>query len=78
MKARPDVVSQLLNYRDLFPQTPLFTKYKDEPVKLKLVVAMIDQETKAFVEKNGIEVEEFKPSNYEAWYKLVIQKGTEA
>ena len=51
MRCRPDVVSQLQNYRDLFPDTPIFTKYKNEPIKLKVVAAMIDGQTKAFIEK---------------------------
>ena len=74
MKANPDVAAQLLNYRDLFPQTPLFSKYKDEPVKLMVVAALVDNETKAFIEKQGIEVVEFKPGNFEQWYKQVIEK----
>lgn len=78
MRCKPDVASQLLNYGDLFPQTPLFTKYKDEKVKLKVVCAMIDDTTKAFIEKHNIEVEMYKPSNYEAWYKFVIERNAEA
>jgi hypothetical protein len=76
MKAKPDVVSQLLNYRQLFPLTPLFQKYKDEPIELKLVVALIDDETKTFVENAGIEVEVFRPSNFEEWYRFTVEKDS--
>lgn len=74
MRARVEVVSQIKTYQNLFPQTPMFRKYKDEPVELRLVCAMIDDETRQFVEDAGIEVVMFKPSNYEKWYKLIIEK----
>jgi len=72
MKAKVEVVSQMFTYKSLFPQTPRFVDYKDLPVKLLLVCAMIDDETRKFVEQAGIEVELFKPSNYEEWYKRKI------
>jgi hypothetical protein len=77
MKCKPDVVSQLQNYRDLFPDTPDFDKYKNEPIKLKVVAAMMDEKTKEFIERNGIEVEIYRPSNFEEWYKFVVEKNTE-
>lgn len=78
MKAIPDVASQLLNYRDLFPQTPLFSKYKDEPIKLIVVAAMSDEATRTFIEKQGIEYVEYRPSNFDQWYKQVIERSAEA
>jgi len=74
MLAKPDVVGQLVNYGQLFPQTPMFEKYWNEPVKLKLVCSTIDGATKAFVESQGIEVEVYRGSNYEQWYNQVILK----
>lgn len=75
MRTKVEVVSQMLTYKYLLPQTPMFIKYKDLPIKLLLICAIIDNETRKFVEDAGIEVEIFKPSNFEAWYVQVIQKG---
>jgi hypothetical protein len=76
MRVKVEVVSQMQTYKNLLPQTPLFTKYKDLPIKMLLVCAMIDDETRKFVESAGIEIAVFKPSNFEDWYKYIIQKGT--
>ena len=78
MRARPDVVSQLLNYKQLLSKTPLFEKYWNEPIELQLVTAIIDVDVRAFVEEAGIEVIVYKPSNFEAWYKFVVQKERDA
>jgi len=75
MRAKVEVVSQMLTYKNLLPQTPMFLKYKDLPIKLLLVCAIIDDETRKFVEDAGIEVRIFRPSNFEEWYKIVLQKG---
>lgn len=72
MKADVDVVAQLMRYKTLLPQTPMFRRYYNLPIKLRLVCALIDDETKKFVEDAGIEVVEFKPSNYEKWYNYKI------
>ena len=74
MKCKPDVVSQLLNYKRLLPETPMFRKYADLPIKLKLVAALIDEDTIKFIESHDIEVEVFKPSNFEDWYKFTIER----
>jgi hypothetical protein len=76
MKAKVEVVSQMLTYKSLLPQTPMLIKYKDLPIKLLLVCAMIDDETRKFVESAGIEVEIYKPSNFEDWYKWKIEQKT--
>lgn len=78
MQGRPDVVAQLLNYKRLLPSTPLFKKYADLPIKLQMVVALIDDDTKQFVEDSGIEVVVYKPANYEAWYKQRILKNKDS
>jgi len=44
---------------------------------MRLVTAMIDEETRKFVESAGIEVEVFKPSNYDEWYKFKILQQAE-
>jgi len=72
MKAEPAVVSQLIHYGQLVPQTPMLVKYKDLPVKIKVVAAMVDDVTHAFIESQGIDVEIYKPTNFEQWYKQVI------
>jgi len=77
MKADQDVVGQLMNYRQLLPQTPMFIKYKDLPVKCRVVAAMCDDNVKALIEGNGIELEMFKPMNYEKWYTEKILKKQE-
>ena len=77
MKADQDVVGQLMNYRQLLPQTPMFVKYKDLPVKCRVVAAMCDDNVKALIEGNGIELEMFKPMNYERWYTEKILKKQE-
>ena len=74
MLAKPDVVGQLLNYAVLFPQTPMFEKYWSLPVKLKVVCSLTDEVTKKFIESQGIEVEIWKASNFDAWYEQVILK----
>jgi len=77
MRARVEVVSQLQTYKTLLPQTPMFRKYYPLPIKMRLVTAMIDEETRKFVESAGIEVEVFKPSNYDEWYKFKILQQAE-
>ena len=74
MLAKPDVVGQLLNYAVLFPQTPMFEKYWSLPVKLKVVCSLTDEVTKKVIESQGIEVEIWKASNFDAWYEQVILK----
>lgn len=74
MLAKPDVVGQLHNYAKLFPSTPMFEKYWSLPIRKRVVCSLIDGATKDFIESEGIEVEEFKASNYEAWYNQVILK----
>ena len=74
MLAKPDVVGQLLNYKMLFPQTAMFEKYKDLPVKLKVVCSMVDDNTRAFIESHGIEVEIYKGKNFDTWYNEKIAK----
>jgi len=74
MMAKPDVVGQLNNYAQLFPQTPMFERYWSRPVKKRVVCSLIDGATKEFIESSGIEVEVFKGSNYEEWYNAVILK----
>ena len=76
MRANQDVVGQLMNYRQLLPQTPMFSKYKDLPVRCRVVAAMCDEQTKALIEGNGIELEMFKPQNFEKWYaEKIVKKG---
>ncbi|NMC34958.1 MAG: hypothetical protein GYA36_21260 [Veillonellaceae bacterium] len=75
MRPKPDVVGQIQNYARLFPETPLFRRFKDMPLKLRVVAAMVDDDIKAFIEANGIEVEIYKPSNFDKWYDLVITQG---
>ena len=77
MRANQDVVGQLMNYRQLLPQTPMFIKYKDLPVKCRVVAAMCDEQIKALIEGNGIELEMFQPRNYEKWYTEKILKKQE-
>ena len=72
MLAKPDVVGQLKNYEMLFPQTPMFDKYKDLPLKTKVVCSLIDGATQQFIEQNGIEVEVFRGTNFEDWYQQTI------
>jgi hypothetical protein len=74
MRAVPDVVAQLQNYKLLFPQTPQFKKYANLPIRLILVCSLIDEATKTFVENAGIEVIMYKGKNYEEWFKAVIEK----
>ena len=77
MKAMPDVAAQLLNYKDLLPQTPLFYKYKDLPIKCLVVTALCDEQTSKFIKSQGIELEMFTPMNYEKWYTEKILKKQE-
>ena len=77
MLCKPDVVAQLLNYKDMFPDTAYFSKYRNEPIKLKVVAALTDEATKTFIEKHNIDFELYQPSFYEDWYKKAIQKISE-
>ncbi len=74
MKAEPSVIGQLLNYKNLLPQTPLFSKYREIPIAMQLVCAMIDKDTMELVEQAGIDVVMFKPSNYEEWLKVITER----
>ena len=74
MLAKPDVVGQLHNYAKLFPTTPMFEKYWSLPVRKRVVCSLIDGATKDFILSEGIEVEEFRASNYEDWYNYMILK----
>lgn len=74
MKAEPSVVSQVLVYKELVPQTALFKKYALLPVKAMIVAAMVDDVTHKFIESQGVNLEIYQPSNFEAWYKQVILK----
>lgn len=75
MRPKPDVVGQIRNYATLFAQTPLFKRFREMPLRLRVVAALVDDEIKAFIEANGIEVEVFKPSNYDEWYELVVKNN---
>lgn len=75
MKANHDVVGQLLNYKNLFPQTPLFKKYADLPIEMRLVCAMIDDNVKRLVEEAGINIVIFKPSNFNDWLKMITERN---
>ena len=77
MLVRPDVVGQIINYARLLPATPMFAKYKDLPVQLEVVAALVDEDTRQWVESHGIKVVDYKPSNFEEWYKKVILKEKE-
>ena len=61
MLAKPEVSAQLKNYMQLFPQTPLFKKYWEEPLEGKVVCAMVSDDTRRFLESQGITVEIYKP-----------------
>lgn len=77
MIAKPDVVAQLLNYKDLFPDTAYFSKYREEQIKLKVVASLVDQATIEFIQKYDIEFEQYQPSFFNEWYGKVIEKKTE-
>ena len=74
MKAEPSVIGQLLNYRNLLPQTPLFYKYREIPIEMQLVCAKIDTDTEALVKQAGIDVVMFKPSNYDTWVDVITKR----
>ena len=75
MKAEPNVIGQVLNYKNLIPQTPMLAKYKNLPVRPRVITAMVTDQVKELIENSGIEVEIFKPSNYEEWYEKVMVNG---
>jgi len=70
MEAEPSVIGQILNYGRLLPQTPMFRKYTDLPIKLRVVTASTKDDVKEMVEHAGIEFVEFKPSNFDKWYAI--------
>jgi hypothetical protein len=74
MKCEPAVIGQLLNYRDLIPQTPMLFKYRELPVKMRVITALITDEVHALLEKADIDVEIYQPTNYQAWYDQVVLK----
>ena len=74
MKAEPSVIGQLLNYRNLLPQTPLFYKYREIPIEMQLVCAKVDKDTEELVKQAGIEVIMFKPSNYDQWVEVITKR----
>ena len=77
MLCKPDVYAQISNYAMLFKETPLFKKYWNEPVKLKVVCARIAEDTQRYLDTMGLEVEVYQPSFFDEWYAKVIEKKTE-
>ncbi len=77
MLCKPDVAAQIANYAMLFKETPLFKKYWNEPVKLKVVCALISEDTQRFLDSQGLEVEVYQPSFFDEWHAKAIQKITE-
>jgi len=74
MKAIPDVAGQLKNYKILFPDTPMLKRYANLPIRLILVCAIVDDQTRTFIEELGIEIVVYRPKNFEDWFKFVIEK----
>ena len=74
MKADPRAIGQLQIYRNLFPETPGFSRFKELPITLRLVAALGDEHTRLLAEEQEIEYEEWRPSNFEKWYAEVVAK----
>ena len=75
MSVEPSVIGQLLNYRNLLPQTPMLRKYNELPIIMRVVTAHLKPGIKELLESAEIEVVEFKPSNYQEWEQNVLLKN---
>lgn len=72
MQARPSTVGQILTYGEMFKETPEFEAYRDWPVHLKIVTARTDEATAKMAERNGVELEIYKPEFFDEWFRDVI------
>lgn len=52
-----DAIGQLLLYKELFPQTPEFSAYKDFPIKLIMLTTRADPDLIKLAAQNSISVE---------------------
>ena len=76
MNPKPNIVSQLQHYIDIFPQTPEFLGHKDKKIEGIVVAAMDVQDVRDMCARYGLGYELFRPSNFEAWYAKYILKNT--
>ena len=75
MSVEPSVIGQLLNYKNLLPQTPMLRKYNELPIIMRVVTAHLKPGMQDLLENAGIEVEVFRPSNYDQWEQQVLLKN---
>ena len=75
MSVEPSVIGQLLNYKNLLPQTPMLRKYNELPIIMRVVTAHIKPGMRELLESADIELVEFKPSNYDQWEQQVLLKN---
>ena len=75
MSVEPSVIGQLLNYRNLLPQTPMLRKYNELPIIMRVVTAHLKPGMQKLLEDAEIEVVTYKPSNYDQWEQQVLLKG---
>lgn len=75
MSVEPSVIGQLLNYRNLLPQTPMLRKYNELPIIMRVVTAHLKPGMQDLLENAGIEAETYKPSNCDQWEEQVLLKG---
>jgi len=75
-KMKPEVgaLSQLELYMQLFPETPMFTEWKDLKVFGILLTAMPDKQLTKLAEKYAIEHIVFRPSFMQEWLDKYILK----
>jgi hypothetical protein len=62
MKPVSSAIGQLEAYAKLFPQTPDFSEYKDDPIKLVLLTTYVNITIQNMCKEKGIEYVVFAPS----------------
>jgi hypothetical protein len=72
MRPRPVHVTQLLDYLDFFHMSPRWSRYRDKPVTLRLIVPYLNEFITAAAKKHGVDVEVYmKPWIREYLYEIL-------
>lgn len=75
MAPRPGAVGQLEYYKELFGKTPEFEQYKDNPIRLVLLSAKEDYNTRAFCDQRGVDFVLFRTDWGDKYLLERAQKG---
>ena len=72
LKPSPAALGQLEGYEKLFPVTPMFSTYKDWPIKLILLAPVLDFTTAEMASEKGITYEVWKPKDWDEKRRSIL------